>query len=289
MKNSIRSKIKSNLKNPFNRGNSIHNQLVTGKVALGEPICKINISGYSLDQYKTFNPEGYTILCNFGEASDGLSYFPKTSTIVLDTDQQSRLLYNYQQFFPNIAKDFGISEAEAIEKSVNFFSHTKITVIPTGIQGKVYKLMNSVQNYVPMGYTSEAVSILKTTGMTGVEIITKAPLTFVGATYIGALFFGYIGSIAGDNSIGLVFNTTSYMLSRPMRGVEIVLNGLILRPISNVIGLPLILNGTQEMLAGKGISIQEYTKIGIAFERITNSTIVKKTRKIYKVIRDKGE
>ena len=74
-----------------------------------------------------------------------------------------------------------------------------------------------------------------------------------------------------------------------MRGVEITLNGLILRPISNVIGLPFILNGTQEMLNGKGLSIQEYTKIGIAFERITNSTIVKKGKKIFKIVRDKGE
>lgn len=40
-----------------------------------------------------------------------------------------------------------------------------------------------------------------------------------------------------------------------MRGVETTLNDLILGPISNVIGLPLILNGTQEMLAGKGISV----------------------------------
>lgn len=74
-----------------------------------------------------------------------------------------------------------------------------------------------------------------------------------------------------------------------MRGVEITLNGLILKPISNVIGLPLILNGTKEMLASKRISIEEYTKIGIAFERITNSSAVKKARKIYKIIRDKDE
>ena len=43
------------------------------------------------------------------------------------------------------------------------------------------------------------------------------------------------------------------------------------------------------MLASKGLSIQEYTKIGIAFERISNSTIVEKGRKIYRIIRDKGK
>ncbi len=125
--------------------------------------------------------------------------------------------------------------------------------------------MKFTQNYVPMAYTSKAVSLLKISGRTGLQIINQAPLTFVGATYIGALFFGYCGSVAKNNAVGLVFNSTSFVLSRPMKGVEITLNGLILRPISNVIGLPLILNGTQEMLAGKGLSLQEYTKIGIAF------------------------
>jgi len=71
------------------------NQLVTTnkiKAPLGEPICKIKISGYSLDNYKTFNPEGYTILCRLGETCDGFSYFPKTSKIVLDTRQQSHYI-----------------------------------------------------------------------------------------------------------------------------------------------------------------------------------------------------
>ena len=63
------------------------------------------------------------------------------------------------------------------------------------------------------------------------------------------------------------------------------LNGLILRPISNLVGLPLILNGTQEMLNGRGMSIQEYAKIGIAFESISNSTAVKKAKEIYKIFR----
>jgi hypothetical protein len=140
------------------------------------------------------------------------------------------------------------------------------------------------QNSVPMAYTFEAVSVLKTTGMTGIQVVVKASLTFVGATYIGALFFGYCGSIAGNNTVGRICNVTSFGLSRPMRGVEITLNSLILRPISNLVGLPLILNGTQEMLAGKGISFQEYAKIGIAFGRLSNSTVVKKTRKIYDIL-----
>lgn len=176
---------------------------------------------------------------SLNELSDGPSYFPKTSKLVLDS---SRLINNFEQLVPNIAEDFGITQQAALEKSVDFFSNTQVTVQPTEIQGKFYKIMKSAQNFVPMSYTSETVSILKTNGMTGLQIIGKAPLTFVGATYIGTLFFGYCGSVAGNNAIGVVFNSTSFILSRPMRGVEITLNVLILRPISNVIGLPLILN-----------------------------------------------
>ena len=159
----------------------------------------------------------------------------------------------------------------------------------TGIQGKVYNVMPAAQKYVPMVYTSEAVSVLKTTGMTGLKVVSQAPLTFVGATYIGSMFFGYCGSVAGNNPVGSVFNFTSFVLSRPMRGIEITLNGLILRPISNLVGLPLILNGTQEMFAGKELSVEEYIKIGIAFKRISNSTIVKKAKKIFQIIYDKNE
>lgn len=118
-------------------------------------------------------------------------------------------------------------------------------------------MMQSTQTFVPMAYTSKAISILKTTGMTVLQIIPQVPLTFVGATYIDALFFGYYGSVAGNNSVGLLLNSTSFLLSRPMRDVEITLNGLIFRPISDTIGLPLVLNGTQEMLAGKRLSIQK--------------------------------
>jgi hypothetical protein len=252
-------------------------------------IQKINIAGFSIDNFKTFNPEGYTILCRLGETCEGLHYFPSTSKIILDNNGQSHLLSNRLQidFIPSVATDLGISQEAAIKTSIDFFSDKKVVVQPTGLQGKLYNMIRYAQNSVPMVYTSEAVSILKTNGMTGIQVVVKAPLTFVGATYIGAVFFGYCGSIAGNNTVGRICNVTSFGLSRPMRGVEITLNGLILRPISNLLGLPLILNGTQEMLAGKGISLQEYTKIGIAFERLSNSTAVKKTRKIYGILTSK--
>jgi hypothetical protein len=250
-------------------------------------IHKINIAGFSMDNFKTLNFEGYTILCRLGETCEGLHYFPSTYKIILDINEQSCFFHNNLEtgFITKIAEDLQISQQGAIETSVDFFSNKTIFVQPVGLQGKIYNMMRYTQNSVPMMYTYEAVSIVKMTGMTGIQIVTRAPLTFVGATYIGALFFGYCGSVAGNNPVGSICNFTSFALTRPMRGVEMTLNGLILRPISNLVGLPLILNGTQEMLNGRGMSIQEYAKIGIAFERISNSTAVKKAKEIYKIFR----
>ena len=220
----------------------------------GLEVCKINIAGYSLDNFKTFDPTGYTVLCRLGETCDALNYFPVTSKIVLNVGEKSQLGYNLQNLLPNIAKDLAIPEEAALQTAADFFSDKKVVVQPVGIQGKVYNIMRSAQNYIPMIYTSQAVATIKTTGLTGVQVISQAPLTFVGATYIGAVFLAYCGGIAGNNTVGLILNSTSYVLSRPMRGVETVLNGLALTPLSNLVGVPLMLNGTQKMISGIGIS-----------------------------------
>ena len=41
------------------------------------------------------------------------------------------------------------------------------------------------------------------------------------------------------------------------------------------------------MISGMGMSVQDYGAIAVAFEKLTNSTAVKKIRKILKIIRQK--
>jgi len=38
-----------------------------------------------MDNFKTFDYNGYCIIKRLGESSNGLSFFPNTSTIVLDS------------------------------------------------------------------------------------------------------------------------------------------------------------------------------------------------------------
>ena len=260
----------------------IHSQITRKR------ICKVNIHGFTLDGYQKFNPNGYTILCNLGETCQEVTYFPKTATVILDANGTSNLLYNFQNhYLPNLATDLQVTKTEALSTSVDFFQKKEIRINPTGIQGSVYRTMQGLQNYIPMASLTKAVSSLRTTGVTGLGIITNAPLTFVGTTYIGAMFFAYCGGVAGNNSIGAICNGTSYVLSRPMKGVEVVVNGLVLNPVSGVVGLPMMLNGTDEMTSGMGISVRNYSKVANAMDRITNSSWYKKVKEIYKICRRK--
>lgn len=256
-----------------------------------ESLKTVNIIGYSLDDFKTINPTGYTILNQVGQTTNGLNYFPASSKIVLDSGQMSSLRYNFQNFekdfLPNLARELGVNQSMALEKTQDFLGKNQIIVQPTGIQGRIYNTMWYGQQTMAMTSVANKVSTLKLMGETGVQIIQGSPMVFVGATYLGSIFFGYCGAVAGNNTIGLVCNVTSATLAYPMKGVEIVLNNLILTPISNVVGLPLMINGTDTVLQGKGISVQNYLQIAASFERITNSTAVRKIRKIHSVLRAK--
>lgn len=110
---------------------------------------------------------------------------------------------------------------------------------------------------------------------------------FVGITYLGSILASYVGSIAGDNVVGLLFNGTSRLLSRPMIEIEVIVNGLILGPISRTTGLPMMLNSIQEIIKCQGLELSYYNRIGVAFDRINNSKFVGKIKDIIIIIMEK--
>lgn len=136
--------------------------------------CKINISDFSIDEFKTFNPEGFNILCRLGEGCDSLQYFPNTFKIVLNSYNFSQLYFSFQrEFLLNLADDFGVSKSVALKKAANFLTTQEPSVQPVGFQGKIYNAMLHSQDYLSMVALSKAVVALKTSGFTGLEIITK--------------------------------------------------------------------------------------------------------------------
>ena len=68
-----------------------------------------------------------------------------------------------------------------------------------------------------------------------------------------------------------------------MWAVEVTLNGLILKPISNKTGFPLLLNGTSEVLHGKGIKINDFAQISVAFEKVTK-IVSKNVGRVKKIV-----
>jgi len=82
-----------------------------------------------MDSYKTFDPSGYTVLCQLDKTCDGLVYFSKTAKVVLNVGEQGKILYNFQSFIPNVAKDLVISENEAVEANPGFFVGKSVVVL----------------------------------------------------------------------------------------------------------------------------------------------------------------
>lgn len=261
---------------------------IKGKICNGTNF-NVNVQGYSLDNFKTFNPNDYTILCRIGETCDGLTFFPKTSKLFLTINgaESNLIASKLDELVPKVANDLGVTEGQAIRTIDKFLDGKSVSVIPKGIQGYIYTAVQTTQNSAIAVSSSRIVSVLKTTGATGLQIIIENPLQAAGLSCMGGIFFSYLGSVASNNTVGLICNTTSYVLTRPMRVVEVVLNGLILGPIANRTGLPIILNGTAEVTVGMGLTVKEYSKMGTAFEKFINSKFLKKIKKIYKIILSK--
>ena len=88
-----------------------------------------------------------------------------------------------------MAADIGVTTDIANDKVVYFFATKDIRVQPVGLQGKIYTVIRTCQNYLSMNTATDSVSALKTGGYTGLKIITEGsgPLVFVGVTYLGAI------------------------------------------------------------------------------------------------------
>lgn len=191
-------------------------------------------------------------------------------------------------FFPNISKELNVSSGEAEIIARKWFGTKTLVIQPIGLQGKVYNGMRYAQNVISAVYVTETISAARIAGVTGFQLVQSSPLTAVGASYLGSVFFGYCACAAGDNFLGSAFNASSYLLSRPMWAVETTLNGLVLKPLSYFTGVPLLLNGTQALFDGKGLTVKEYAKIAMSFERVSNSTFIKKLKKIYTILKQKN-
>ena len=82
-----------------------------------------------MNDCKIFDQDSYKMICRLREASDGLSFFPDTSKVILQSRKQTKLFKNFEhKLIPGIAEDLGIRQEAAFHKTRDFFNNSVIRV-----------------------------------------------------------------------------------------------------------------------------------------------------------------
>lgn len=207
------------------------------------------------------------------------SIVPNTQTITMSDKSFCYLVKNSQDVVEGVSNALQVPHEEAVRAIASFFEQRKILVQQKGAQGLVYKLGTWLQGGGSAIMVGRTVAAAKLAGVSGSQIITSQPLMLVTVPMVGAIFFHGCGVIAGPNIIGKSCNSIAYVLSLPMRGVELTYNVYISPLINATTTIPTILNLTQQLMRGPGLNLTEL-KVLVTSER------VKKTYKnVYAVIK----
>jgi hypothetical protein len=123
------------------------------------------------------------------------------------------------------------------------------------IPGKFYQIGRCAKIGIPVMFAHIVISAASMFGAINLTIITYHPMAIVAFTSCGAIFFNGLDAILGDNILESTSKTIGWTLNLPIKGVEVLLNRLVLFPITFVTGFPLLLNANAEQNSGPGISI----------------------------------
>jgi len=220
-----------------------------------------NLDKFSHSAYVGFDHTGYTICIELEKCCNHLQYFPESELFIATSKDLCCFSEKLDPIVENVSKALDISETEATDKLVNFFKTKTINVIPQGLSGKFYKSGYLAQTCLPSMYSVQVIAAAKTVGVSGIGILNSTPIFVIALSTIGAQFFAGVGIIASDNFVGRTCNVISWTLNRPMAGVELVLNNIVLFPITKVTGIPLLLNYTKVLSNGEGVDIRTIRQI----------------------------
>lgn len=247
----------------------------------------IKIVGFDSNTYAIYDTQNYNILCELQKGCRKVVFYPKANIISLEGIDSCSLVETMDNMVISHSKITGISSEEAEKEILNFFTNKRIVVNPTGFQGKIYNIGRNVQNFVPFIYTVNAISSAKSIGLSGIKVISGAPMTAIGASYVTAVGFQYGSIVCGDNIAGKALGSLSWLFSRPYWAVELVTNGVFLRPLSYSTGIPLVLNATEELVNGYGLNLTDAIKISERASKIVDSGFFKRLANAYSVLFNK--
>lgn len=259
--NSIRRRKSDGCKN---RGNIIHPNGVILFAGIGYDIdfdkC-ISISEY-LDKIDLFKDAKSSIFCDIiKQECVGSVYIDKSNTLVMTNKSFEGVLDTINENLSNLDLVDPVAHSKLVQDTLSFFEQKKVIVTQQGFQGAIYKAGHFAQSYGSTALTVKSVMMSRALGVTGSDVLVGQPLLIVTVPTIGGIFFHAVSMFVGQNAVGKSFQTVGNILLMPMKATELILNNIIFLPVGKFTGVPMLLNMTQTINMGPGLSIEDAKKL----------------------------
>lgn len=203
-----------------------------------------------------------SIFCDLvKEQCVGSVYIDSSNTMVITNKSFEAVLETINTSLSHLEIVDPIAHEKLIEDTLSFFSKKQVVVMQEGIQGAIYKAGQIVQSYGSTALTVESIMMSRMMGVTGSKVFSGQPLLYIALPTVGGIFFHGASMIFGENLIGSSCRTLGNVLLLPMKGTELVLNNIVLHPLGKITGIPMLLNMTQAINTGPGLSIKDAKKV----------------------------
>jgi len=243
----------------------------------------INISDY-IDKIGISDSTQSSIFCDIiKEQCMGSVYIDGSNTMLLTNSSFEGILDSVNTNLNNLKYVDPILHENLVNDTLSFFSNRKVVILQEGVQGAIYKAGRIAQSYGSTILTVESVMMSRLLGVTGSKVLAGQPLLWVALPTVGGIFFHGMSMIIGNNVAGRSCQTVGNVLLIPMRGSEILINNLLLLPLGKISGIPMILNMTDAINMGPGLSVSDAKKLSDVVRNGKLSPLWGKISKTFKI------
>lgn len=221
----------------------------------------INISEY-LDKINFSGNAQSSIFCDLvREQCIGSVYIDASNTMILTNKSFEGVLETINSNLSHLDSVDPVAYNQLVKDTLNFFSERNVVVLQEGVQGKIFKAGQIVQSYGSVALTVESIMMSRVLGVTGSKVLAGQPLLYVALPTVGGIFFHGMSMIVGQNAVGRSCQSIGNILLLPMKGAELILNNIVFLPLGKITGIPILLNMTQTINMGPGLSVEDAKKM----------------------------
>lgn len=189
-----------------------------------------------------------------------LKYYEATNTLTLTDKDMCYMVENITDYMHRFEEAYNLSEFEGAHSHLDFLKSKRLMIQPTGVAKLVNKYGNLVEIYGSTGHAYRITMMSRVTSISGSSLVSLYPMILVSVPTVGGLFFMSLSRIT--TSIPIMSQTSEALGNvclLPLKGTEVVLNNLLIRPISEkLLGTPVMVNFTSTLSNGPGFVMEKY-------------------------------